>query len=131
MQCLILQQYKPEDYCIAPGMQYSVREFVNLACSYLGKSLRWEGEGLEEKGYDSETNDLIVEVDPRYFRPAEVETLLGDPTKAKENLGWKPKITFEEMVHEMMEHELNLANRDALVKELTLIHIGRCRRLLT
>tara|TARA_A100001011_G_scaffold47996_1_gene45482 strand:- start:18076 stop:19170 length:1095 start_codon:yes stop_codon:yes gene_type:complete len=117
MQWLMLQQDKPEDYCIATGMQYSVREFVNLAWSYLGKSLRWEGEGLEEKGYDSETNDLIVEVDPRYFRPAEVETLLGDPTKAKENLGWKPKITFEEMVHEMMEHDLNLANRDALVKE--------------
>jgi len=117
MQWLMLQQDKPEDYCIATGMQYSVREFVDLAWSYLGKSIRWEGEGLNEKGYDSKTNDLIVEVDPRYFRPAEVETLLGDPTKAKENLGWKPKITFEEMVHEMMENDLNLANRDSLVKE--------------
>lgn len=117
MQWLMLQQDKPEDYCIATGMQYSVREFVNLAWSYLGKSIRWEGEGLDEKGYDSKTNDLIVEVDPRYFRPAEVETLLGDPTKAKENLGWKPKITFEEMVHEMMENDLNLAKRDSLVKE--------------
>ena len=117
MQWLMLQQDKPEDYCIATGMQYSVREFVDLAWSYLGKSIRWEGEGLDEKGYDSKTNDLIVEVDPRYFRPAEVETLLGDPTKAKENLGWKPKITFEEMVHEMMENDLNLAKRDSLVKE--------------
>lgn len=117
MQWLMLQQDKPEDYCIATGMQYSVREFVDLAWSYLGKSIRWEGEGLNEKGYDSKTNDLIVEVDPRYFRPAEVETLLGDPTKAKENLGWKPKITFEEMVHEMMENDLNLAKRDSLVKE--------------
>ena len=117
MQWLMLQQDKPEDYCIATGMQYSVREFVNLAWSYLGKSIRWEGEGLDEKGYDSKTNDLIVEVDPRYFRPAEVETLLGDPTKAKENLGWKPMITFEEMVHEMMENDLNLAKRDSLVKE--------------
>ena len=117
MQWLMLQQDKPEDYCIATGMQYSVREFVDLAWSYLGKSIRWEGEGLNEKGYDSRTNDLIVEVDPRYFRPAEVETLLGDPTKAKENLGWKPKITFEEMVNEMMENDLNLAKRDSLVKE--------------
>ena len=116
MQWLMLQQDVPDDYCIATGVQYSVRDFVNLAWEYLGNKLRWEGEGMDEKGYDEETGQLIVAVDPRYFRPTEVETLLGDPTKAKEKLGWEPKITFEEMVHEMMESDVTLAKRDSLVK---------------
>jgi len=116
MQWLMLQQDVPDDYCIATGVQYSVRDFVNLAWGYLGNKLRWEGEGMDEKGYDEETGQLIVAVDPRYFRPTEVETLLGDPTKAKEKLGWEPKITFEEMVHEMMESDVTLARRDSLVK---------------
>ena len=116
MQWLMLQQDVPDDYCIATGVQYSVRDFVNLAWGCLGKKLRWEGEGMDEKGYDEETGQLIVAVDPRYFRPTEVETLLGDPTKAKEKLGWEPKITFEEMVHEMMESDVTLARRDSLVK---------------
>ena len=116
MQWLMLQQDVPDDYCIATGVQYSVRDFVNLAWEYLGNKLRWEGEGMDEKGYDEETGQLIVAVDPRYFRPTEVETLLGDPTKAKEKLGWEPKITFEEMVHEMMESDVTLARRDSLVK---------------
>ena len=116
MQWLMLQQDVPDDYCIATGVQYSVRDFVNLAWGYLGKKLRWEGEGMGEKGYDEETGRLIVAVDPRYFRPTEVETLLGDPTKAKEKLGWEPKITFEEMVYEMMESDVTLARRDSLVK---------------
>ena len=117
MQWLMLQQDEPDDFCIATGKQYSVRDFVNTAYAHLGKSISWQGEGVEEKGLDSESGALIVAVDPRYFRPTEVETLLGDPSKAKEKLGWEPKITFEEMVHEMMEADLQLAKRDALVKE--------------
>ena len=117
MQWLMLQQDEPDDFCIATGVQYSVRDFVNYAYEYLGKSIRWEGEGVDEKGYDSESGQCIVAVDPRYFRPTEVETLLGDPSKAKEKLGWEPKITFQEMVQEMVESDLQLAKRDALVKD--------------
>jgi GDPmannose 4,6-dehydratase len=117
VQWLMLQQDEPDDFCIATGLQFSVRDFVNFAWGYLGKTIRWEGEGLNEKGHNSETGNLIVAVDKRYFRPTEVETLLGDPTKAKEKLGWKPKITLEEMVHEMMENDINIAMRDSLVKE--------------
>lgn len=117
MQWLMLQQEEPDDFCIATGVQYSVRDFCNAAYAHLDKTIRWEGEGIDEKGYDAETGQCIVAVDPRYFRPTEVETLLGDPSKAKEKLGWEPKITFEEMVHEMMEHDLELAKRDALVKD--------------
>ncbi len=117
MQWLMLQQDKPEDFVIATGVQSSVRDFVNLAWGHLGRTIRWEGEGVNEKGYDEQTGDLIVAVDSRYFRPTEVESLLGDPSKAKEKLGWEPKITLEEMVHEMMENDLNLAKRDALVKK--------------
>ncbi len=117
MQWLMLQQDKPDDFCIATGVQYSVRDFVNFAYEHLGKSIRWEGEGVDEKGYDSETGQCVVAVDPRYFRPTEVETLLGDPSKAKEKLGWEPKITLQEMVQEMMEADLQSAKRDALVKE--------------
>jgi GDPmannose 4,6-dehydratase len=94
-----------------------VRDFVNFAWGHLGKTIRWDGEGMDEKGYDAETDSLIIAVDPRYFRPTEVETLLGDPSKAKEKLGWEPKITLEEMVHEMMENDINIAKCDALVKE--------------
>ena len=117
MQWLMLQQDKPDDFCIATGEQYSVRDFVNHAWDYLGRTIRWEGTGLGERGYDSETGDLIVRVDSRYFRPTEVDSLLGDPTKARDKLGWKPKITFKEMVHEMMENEINVAKRDSLVNE--------------
>ena len=112
MQWLMLQQDEPDDFCIATGVQYSVRDFVNFAWEYLGKAIRWEGEGLNEKGYDLETGDLIVAVDKQYFRPTEVETLLGDPSKAKEKLGWEPKITLKEMVCEMMEKDiLNISNQ--------------------
>ena len=117
MQWLMLQQDKPDDFCIATGIQFSVRDFVDFAWGHLGKTIRWEGEGVDEKGYDAKTSKLIVAVDPRYFRPTEVETLLGDPTKAKEKLGWEPKITLEEMVHEMMESDINIAKRDLMVKE--------------
>ena len=117
MQWLMLQQEEPDDFCIATGVQHSVRDFVNAAYKSLGKEVRWEGQGLDEKGYDTETGQCIVAVDPRFFRPTEVETLLGDPSKAKEKLGWEPKISFEDMVNEMMESDLEQAKRDALLRE--------------
>lgn len=117
MQWLMLQQDEPDDFCIATGIQFSVREFVNIAWDQLGKTIRWEGGGINEKGYDTETGNLIVVVDSRYFRPTEVDRLLGDASKAKEKLGWEPKITLEEMVHEMIENDINIAKRDTFVKE--------------
>ena len=116
-QWLMLQQDEPEDFCIATGKHYSVRDFVEFAWGHLNKKIRWEGLGLNEKGYDSESGKLIVAVDSRYFRPAEVDELLGDPSKAKEKLGWEAKITLEEMVHEMMENDIDIAKRDCLIKE--------------
>ena len=115
MQWLMLQQEQPEDFVIATGVQYSVRDFVNIAAKDLGIDVRWEGEGLHEKGYDA-SGKCIVSVDPRYFRPTEVETLLGDPSKAKAKLGWEPKITFIELVQEMVREDLKSAERDELVK---------------
>lgn len=115
MQWLMLQQDKPEDFVIATGVQYSVREFVDAAAQEAGLSITWKGEGVEEKGFDS-SGKCIVSVDPRYFRPTEVETLLGDPSKAKQKLGWEPKITFKELVSEMMREDLKSAERDELVK---------------
>jgi len=116
MQWLMLQQDKPEDFVIATGVQYSVRDFVNAAAKELGMSVRWEGTGVDEKGYDESNGNCIVAVDPRYFRPTEVETLLGDPTKAKEKLGWVPQITFDELVSEMVREDLKDAERDELCK---------------
>jgi len=115
MQWLMLQQEKPEDFVIATGVQYSVRDFVDAAAKELGFAIRWEGNGVEEKGYDA-AGKCIVAVDPRYFRPTEVETLLGDPTKAKEKLSWTPKTTFAELVAEMVREDLKAAERDELVK---------------
>ena len=115
MQWLMLQQEQPEDFVIATGVQYSVRDFVNIAAKELGIAMRWDGEGLSEKGFD-DTGKCIVSVDPRYFRPTEVETLLGDPSKAKAKLGWEPKITFGELVKEMVREDLKSAERDELVK---------------
>ncbi len=117
MQWMMLQQDEADDYCIATGVQYTVREFVEAALKCLDRSIRWEGEGVDEKGYDVGSGECIVAVDPRYFRPAEVETLLGDPTKAKEKLGWTPKITFEELVKDMMEADLKSAERFDVVKK--------------
>ncbi len=117
MQWLMLQQDNPEDFVIATGVQYSVRDFVNKAAKAVGIEMEWKGEGIDEKGYDKATGNCLVEVDPRYFRPTEVETLLGDPTKAKEKLGWVPKITLEEMVTEMVESDLMIAKRDALCEK--------------
>ncbi|MCP1650448.1 MULTISPECIES: GDP-mannose 4,6-dehydratase [Pseudomonas aeruginosa group] len=115
MQWLMLQQDKPEDFVIATGIQYSVRDFVNAAAKELELNITWKGEGVEEKGYDEKGN-CIVAVDPRYFRPAEVETLLGDASNAKNKLGWTPKTTFQELVTEMVREDLKSAERDELVK---------------
>jgi len=114
MQWLMLQQEEAEDFCIATGVQYSVRQFVEVACGELGLKVRWEGQGADEKGVDVSTGKVIVAVDPRYFRPTEVETLLGDPTKAKEKLGWVPTTTFEAMVKEMVNADLRDAEKDQL-----------------
>jgi GDPmannose 4,6-dehydratase len=112
---LILQQPVPEDFVIATGQQHSVRDFVNAAAHELGITVRWEGAGADEKGYD-EGGRCIVAVDPHYFRPTEVDTLLGDPSKAKAKLGWKPRTSFKELVSEMVREDLKAAERDELVK---------------
>lgn len=116
MQWLMLQQEQPEDFVIATGKQYSVRDFVNAAAKELKIQITWQGQGVDEKGYDTSGN-CIVQVDPRYFRPTEVETLLGDPSKAKEKLGWSPKIGFEELVQEMVREDYKAAQRDELIKK--------------
>jgi len=115
MQWLMLQQKQPEDFVIATGVQHSVREFVNTAAAEIGLNITWRGEGVEEKGFDPAGNCLVA-VDPRYFRPTEVETLQGDASKAKAKLGWMPRISFAELVAEMMREDLKAAERDELVK---------------
>lgn len=138
MQWLMLQQDEPKDFVIATGRQFSVRDFVNEAAKGIGVTLRWEGSGVDEKGIVSEIDttvfkslhsaaknfvnsmsvgDVIVEVDPRYFRPTEVETLLGNPAQAKEELGWVPKISFEEMVVEMVQEDFVLAFKDKICQD--------------
>lgn len=131
MQWLMLQQEKPDDYVIASGVQHSVREFVERAAAKLGITLSWEGDGVDEKGVvaslDNKTieaqkckvqeGQIIIRVDQRYFRPTEVESLLGDPSKAKQELGWEPRISFDELVQEMVLTDLEMAKRDALVKK--------------
>ena len=113
---LILQQDQAEDFVIATGRQHSVREFVTLAGAELGMELTWDGSGVKERGLDS-TGKCIVQVDPRYFRPTEVETLLGDASKGREKLGWSAKVSFEELVAEMVREDLKAAERDELVKK--------------
>ena len=116
MQWLMLQQENPEDFVIATGVQYSVRDFVNAAAKKLGMQIHWEGTGISERGVSADGR-VIVEVDPRYFRPTEVETLLGDASKAKEKLGWIPKTSFDELVTEMVLEDFKSAERDELVKK--------------
>jgi len=116
MQWLMLQQEQPEDYVIATGEQYSVREFVNAAAQELGMAIDWEGSGIQERGINRANGEVIVAVDPRYFRPTEVETLLGDPTKAREKLGWRPRTRFKELVAEMVRQDLMAAERDHLCR---------------
>ena len=124
---MMLQQDNAEDFVIATGKQISVREFVKLSAKELGVTLEFSGEGVDEvatvtaiegdNAHALKVGDVIVKVDPRYFRPAEVETLLGDPTKAKEKLGWQPEITVEEMCAEMVQHDLAKAKQHALLKQ--------------
>jgi len=133
MQWMMLQQEEPKDYVIATGVQYSVREFIEKSAAKLGIKIRWQGTGIEEVGIvDSSspilhselstqnsalsTGSILVRIDPRYFRPSEVETLLGDPSKAKTDLGWIPQITLDEMIDEMVTHDLDEAKRHALLK---------------
>jgi GDPmannose 4,6-dehydratase len=123
MQWLMLQQPEAEDYVIATGVQHSVRDFVERAATELGISIEWRGDGGDEHGVvadapadsKAQRGQRVVSIDPRYYRPAEVETLLGDATKAREQLGWTPRIGFDELVADMVRHDLSLARRDALV----------------
>ncbi len=114
-QWLILQQPQPEDFVIATGEQHSVREFVEAACQQLEMSVSWRGEGEAEKGYDA-SGKCIVAVDPRYYRPTEVDTLLGDASKARAQLGWRPRVGFQDLVKEMVQEDFRAAERDALVR---------------
>jgi GDPmannose 4,6-dehydratase len=136
MQWMMLQQDHPEDFVIATGIQYSVREFIAKSAAQLGVTLKFEGHGVDEKAVVSaisgetapalKVGDVIVKVDPRYFRPAEVETLLGDPTKAKQKLGWIPEITLDEMIKEMVAHDLEEAKQHALLKDHGYsVHVGK------
>jgi GDPmannose 4,6-dehydratase len=117
MMWMMLQQGEPDDYVVASGQQHSVRELIELAATVLDMRLAWEGEGVEEKGLDPATGRPIVCIDPRYFRPAEVDTLLGDASKARRQLGWEPKISFEELIREMVMADLREAEKDAMVRQ--------------
>jgi GDPmannose 4,6-dehydratase len=117
MQWLMLQQDKPDDYVIATGEQHSVREFIELAGKEVGISIRWEGQGPEEKGIDDSSGNVIVCIDSRYFRPTEVDSLLGNSSKAKKQLGWKARISFKELVKEMVAADLQEAQRDQMVQQ--------------
>ena len=117
MQWLMLQQKEPEDYVIATGQQHSVRELIELAAGELDMQIRWKGKGLEEVGIDASSGKVAVAVDPRYHRPTEVDTLLGDATKARKKLGWKPRLTFQQLIAEMVAADLKEAERDRLVQK--------------
>ncbi len=117
MQWLMLQQSEPDDYVIATGEQYSVRQFIEIGTQELGIEIDWQGTGIKEKGYDRATGKCIVAVDPRYFRLTEVETLLGDAGKAKEKLGWRTRISFKQLVAEMIQLDLEEAKRDLLCQQ--------------
>ena len=117
MQWRMLQQDQPEDYVIATGEQHSVRDFVDLAAKEIGIQIRWDGAGVDQRGYEAVTGRCIVSVDPRYFRPAEVASLLGDASKARVKLGWHAKTSFEELVREMIKEDLRIARREQLMQE--------------
>jgi GDPmannose 4,6-dehydratase len=136
MQWMMLQQDQAEDFVIATGVQYSVREFISKSAAQLGVALKFEAQGVDEQAVVAsiaganapalKVGDVIVKVDPHYFRPTEVETLLGDPTKAKEKLGWIPEITLDEMVQEMVAYDLEQAKQHALLKDHGYaVHVGK------
>lgn len=114
---LMLQQDEPEDFVVATGETHSVREFVEQSFHEIGITIAWEGSGLDEVGLDADSGKILVQVDPRYFRPTEVDFLLGDASKAKEKLGWEPKITFKELVKIMIREDLKEAEKDHLIKK--------------
>ena len=114
---LILQQDNPEDFVVATGQTTTVRDFVDLAFKEVGIEIEWQGNGVDEIGIDKSNGNIVVEVDPRYFRPTEVELLLGDPTKAQEKLGWKPQTTLKELCSMMVREDLKTAKRDVLCEE--------------
>ena len=116
MQWLMLQQEKPQDFVIATGQQYSVREFIERCAKLLELELTWQGSGVEEKATDK-NGKVVIAIDPRYFRPTEVETLLGDASKAQRELGWTPRTSFDDLVKEMVDADLLSAQRDALVRK--------------
>ena len=130
MQWLMLQQEQPEDFVIATGRQESVRRFIELTAQELGwGTMQWEGEGIAEMGRRGDTGDVVVKIDPRYFRPAEVETFLGDPTNAKEKLGWTPTTTLEELVAEMVAADVEEAKKEAYLKRKGFAVVGACGEL--
>jgi GDPmannose 4,6-dehydratase len=126
MQWMMLQQDEPDDFVIATGVQFSVRQFIEKSATRLGFAIEWSGSGVDEIGtvasidpsasLDLKTGDIIVRIDPRYFRPAEVETLLGDPSKAKDKLGWVPEITLDQLIDEMVAHDFAKAQQHKLLK---------------
>ena len=118
MQWLMLQQDEPEDFVIATGRQETVRRFIEITAKILNwGGIKWEGEGINEKGFRKDTNEEVIRIDKRYFRPTEVATLLGDASKARKKLGWTPKITLEEMIKEMTHHDMELARKEALLRD--------------
>jgi GDPmannose 4,6-dehydratase len=113
----MLQQEKPDDYIMATGSTTTVRDFITMAFKESGIVLEWQGRGLEERGIDSVTGKILVEIDPGYFRPAEVDVLIGDPSKAKTKLGWEPKVQLPDLVKMMVEHDMKLAERELHLKD--------------
>lgn len=114
---LMLQQDTPDDYVMATGVTTTVRDFITMAFKEAGISIKWEGNGVEEKGIDIASNKVVVEIDPRYFRPAEVELLIGDPTKAKTKIGWEPKVQLPELVKMMVENDIKIAQKEQYLKD--------------
>jgi GDPmannose 4,6-dehydratase len=118
----IIQHEKPDDFVIATGETHTVREFINEVTDFLGMDLLWEGEGLDEKGIDRKTGRIIIEINPVYFRPTEVDILLGDSTKARKALGWKPRVTFKQLAQRMAQHDYDLVKREYAAGQLTEVH---------